>query len=748
MSPKSTMHRRLSTAEKGKAIAMQHHPAPRAGRVRLEVPETPVNLQKHSLTLIGRVTNPSVQKVWALIPFFTDHWKADIPPIGSDLGMGMFQFQFELESDLLTVLEKRPYHYARWMIILQRWEPTISPSFPSMIPFWIKIQGIPIHLWSEALARSIGEDLGTFEVADITAQTMRARVHVNGRLPLLKSSVVEYSNGDEVTATLVYEKLERHCLKCGRLDHEIRDCLEAKHEKKAQLAAQETSIKSRASVTNLERPHRDADLPSGGPIRRSPKRDRRLSAYSRIDYNQRHTHGRELPNYRSNTSSHHQLKEKQRFSDTSRIRDRDRDDFHQYQRKSYENDRYRRSSPPHRERITISGDSHSANSPKPTLRKVGRERSPLQDHINPRHVRDDVNSRGDPCIHEVTEPALGGVRDAIVQLSEQGQREDVAPRRMREKPSHQTQGRITSPRSTSQRRIPLANRLGPTNDETGTPISPIPTSADRVPIANRLGLPPRPEVGSSSRIPIMDRLGPLLDEATDTEKEQREEENLKQKKRKPGRPPGKNKVNASPLSLPGASSKLRKVRAKPAVCRSHAEEALTSAIKLAREWTINSKPDSTAPKNRAIPTPRCDAGTLTVRSDAAWNSNSNVAGIGWVILSSPNHQEFHDRLEWVPSPLLAEGLALREAVHSCLRSGATTVRGESDSAQLIRCLNSGEVVPELHSVVSDILCFASYFHSCSFVWIPRENNSIADGLAKMALNFVDIMVEDAFIAPN
>ncbi|KAL0653836.1 hypothetical protein Bca4012_096527 [Brassica carinata] len=178
------------------------------------------------------------------------------------------------------------------------------------------------------------------------------------------------------------------------------------------------------------------------------------------------------------------------------------------------------------------------------------------------------------------------------------------------------------------------------------------------------------------------------------------------------------------------------------------EEALTSAIKLAREWTINSKPDSTAPKNRAIPTPRCDAGTLTVRSDAAWNSNSNVAGIGWVILSSPNHQEFHDRLEWVPSPLLAEGLALREAVHSCLRSGATTVRGESDSAQLIRCLNSGEVVPELHSVVSDILCFASYFHSCSFVWIPRENNSIADGLAKMALNFVDIMVEDAFIAPN
>lgn len=154
------------------------------------------------------------------------------------------------------------------------------------------------------------------------------------------------------------------------------------------------------------------------------------------------------------------------------------------------------------------------------------------------------------------------------------------------------------------------------------------------------------------------------------------------------------------------------------------------------------------PKNRAIPTPIHDAGTLVVRSDAAWNSAFNVAGNGWVLLSTPNHKEFHDRLEWVSSPLLAEGLALRDAMHSCLRSGATTVRGKSDSAQLIRCLNSGDIVSELHSIVSDILYFASFFRSCSFVWIPRENNAIADGLAKMALNFVDIMVEDAFNAPN
>lgn len=257
------MHRRLSSAEKGKAVALEHRSAPRTGRVRVSEPENLTDHHNHFLTIIGRITNPSVQKIWSLIPFFTYHWKTDIPSGGSDLEMGLFKFQFELESDLLDVLEKRPYHYARWMVLLQRWEPTISPNFPSMILFWIKIQGVPIHIWSEAVARSIGEDIGTFEASEITSKTMRMRVHVNGRLPLIKNSVIEYPNEDEISTTLVYEKLERHCSACGRLDHEIRDCLEEKHRKKALLATQEESLKSKTSATNKDVPHPPAHSFSG-----------------------------------------------------------------------------------------------------------------------------------------------------------------------------------------------------------------------------------------------------------------------------------------------------------------------------------------------------------------------------------------------------------------------------------------------------------------------------------------------------
>lgn len=149
------------------------------------------------------MTNKSVQKVWSLIPHFTEQWKGFGRPIGADLGNGLFQFQFASEADIQAVLEKRPFHFAKWMIILQRWEPAAAPSFPSLIPFWIKVQGIPVHLWTEETIRGLGEDLGVFEKLEITPLTGRMKVQINGLLPLLKQSIIEYSNGDEVCASFV-----------------------------------------------------------------------------------------------------------------------------------------------------------------------------------------------------------------------------------------------------------------------------------------------------------------------------------------------------------------------------------------------------------------------------------------------------------------------------------------------------------------------------------------------------------------
>ncbi|CAF2057944.1 unnamed protein product, partial [Brassica napus] len=48
--------------------------------------------------------------------------------------------------------------------------------------------------------------------------------HINGLLPLMKTYTLEFSDGDEVVATLLYEKLEKHCTLCQMLDYEESTC--------------------------------------------------------------------------------------------------------------------------------------------------------------------------------------------------------------------------------------------------------------------------------------------------------------------------------------------------------------------------------------------------------------------------------------------------------------------------------------------------------------------------------------------
>ena len=64
-------------------------------------------------------------------------------------------------------------------------------------------------------------------------------VHFNFLLPLITHSVVEFPNGDEVPTNLVYERLDKHCSKCLRLDHDIKECLVACAEAKALKVAHE-----------------------------------------------------------------------------------------------------------------------------------------------------------------------------------------------------------------------------------------------------------------------------------------------------------------------------------------------------------------------------------------------------------------------------------------------------------------------------------------------------------------------------
>ncbi|KAJ4872881.1 Uncharacterized protein Rs2_45444 [Raphanus sativus] len=211
---------RYSRADKGKWVSDSSRPH-RKAPLQIHNSVNADLIAEHSLTLIGRVTNPSIQKTRALVDFFLQHWHVVGSITGRDLGPNLFQFQFETEHDLLSVLNKAPFHFKKWMLILQRWEPIVSDNFPAYIPFWITIHGIPLHHWTEQTISTIGSDLG--KVVDKDVDRGRVRVLINGLRPLEMEMEVNLS-GELKRVEFQYEKLEKHCFLCHSLSHEKSDC--------------------------------------------------------------------------------------------------------------------------------------------------------------------------------------------------------------------------------------------------------------------------------------------------------------------------------------------------------------------------------------------------------------------------------------------------------------------------------------------------------------------------------------------
>lgn len=199
-------------------------PSPPRKRSPIKIPDTDKEalIANNLLTIIGRVTNPRFQRARAVVDIMPQIWNLEGRVEGRDLGPELFQFRFESESDLLSVLAKGPYHHKRWMLILQRWEPIVSPTFPSNISFWIRIHGIPLHYCSDQTLNTIGSVLGHVSSRDV--RDARIRVDINGLLPLEMKSEIQLPSGEVTEIEFEYTKMEKHCFTCFSLSHEEDDC--------------------------------------------------------------------------------------------------------------------------------------------------------------------------------------------------------------------------------------------------------------------------------------------------------------------------------------------------------------------------------------------------------------------------------------------------------------------------------------------------------------------------------------------
>lgn len=487
--------------------------APPPKRIRAPVMDTTDLIEENQLTLMGRLTNPSVQRLWSLIPFLSNRWNLRGKALGSDLGNGCFQFIFEFEEDLTKVLDNRPYHFDQWMVILQRWEPVISPTFPSLIPFWVDLQGLPKHYWKQQLLFKIGEELGEVLDHEISATAAKIRLQINGLEPLTKATVVEFPDGQEALVTLDYKNLKKHCKHCQRLSHEMDTC--------PGLGLTSTKSSSKGPPPQVKDPKKTRQ---GFESNQTKSRSHPKDAYSSQaktsvsrdtqDYNKRRFDDRDLrtSNYSSHKSYGHMSSNYRRSPPRSldysrRDPTRDHSRYHSATSKSnlqWREKTYPRDTEKHTERAEYSTSSRARRPPLERTSFAGESSNP-------------------PIPIPTTEEVMGELREVTVEYTNCADPTESLARKQRVLQG-EARGLMAE---TAEQIIASASRNFQVN-----PQSLLESPAD-----------PRPRSAEESDLPILNTEAAILEPTV--------------VKKKRGRPPLAKPANRSPRLLTGAKSSKR-----------------------------------------------------------------------------------------------------------------------------------------------------------------------------------------------
>ncbi|XP_048615932.1 uncharacterized protein LOC125588489 [Brassica napus] len=169
------------------------------------------------------------------------------------------------------------------------------------------------------------------------------------------------------------------------------------------------------------------------------------------------------------------------------------------------------------------------------------------------------------------------------------------------------------------------------------------------------------------------------------------------------------------------------------------DEVICNALRLAREWQEAQQREQQSQRSLETNGTRTQnntsTGLNTLYTDAAWRLQDKTAGCSWV-LHNPSLEETRQGTSterFVASPLMAEALAVREALLQAKALHLTNICLKSDNQVLIKALSSKQHPVELYGINLDIENLSLSFTSISFAHVPRSLNSVADALAKSAL---------------
>ncbi|KAL0744170.1 hypothetical protein Bca4012_085683 [Brassica carinata] len=212
--------------------------------------------EENKLSLIGRILNPERQKMSQLIMKMPRKWQKEGRVRGVALSQERFQFIFKYEHDLVDVLERGVHTFEEWAIVLERWVETPPEDYLQYIPIWVQISNIPVDCYTTGALTALGDLVGkTILVAfdptkPITQDFIRVLVKFNVANPLRRSKVITLK-GKEVVILFNYERVQKRCFTCQRLNHEKDLCPISVRKRQ-----EEARVRREVATANLEKKKR------------------------------------------------------------------------------------------------------------------------------------------------------------------------------------------------------------------------------------------------------------------------------------------------------------------------------------------------------------------------------------------------------------------------------------------------------------------------------------------------------------
>lgn len=120
-----------------------------------------------------------------------------------------------------------PWTFNSHLLILHQLKEGDDPlTVPlSWVDFWILIYDVPMGFMSEAVARQLGDFVGSFLEYDSSSsqlsykRIMWVRVRVDVRKSLKRRKSITLPNGKSSFVRFEYDKLTLFCFICGKLGH-------------------------------------------------------------------------------------------------------------------------------------------------------------------------------------------------------------------------------------------------------------------------------------------------------------------------------------------------------------------------------------------------------------------------------------------------------------------------------------------------------------------------------------------------